>query len=264
MAQFDVFGNSIPTAPKRADLPNTPNITDSKGLKQGEWSKKYDNGNYIYKATFKDDKLVGTMTRYYENGKKSAVLNHRNDGKAEAKLYNESESLIAEGLYIGTSRDSIWRFYDDNQLLKSTEPYNNGVIDGVLTIFYPNGQISEEITYVKGKKHGPWTRYGRGSGKQLIAGYNNDKLHGSYKTYNSNGVCDVDGQYVNGIEDGAWKIYDSEEDSYYTMKYKNGVLLNSKEVDERMAKKMAQYEKQRRLLKDPEQYRNDPDGYMNK
>jgi len=263
-AQFDVFGNSIPVREKKQNLPQSPNITDSNGLKQGEWSKTYDNGNYRYKATFKDNKPVGEMIRYHENGKKSAVINYNTDGKGMAKLFDEAENLIAEGVYLGTIRDSTWRFYDEKKTLKSTENYVNGLIDGVVTVFYPNGSVSEEVAYRKGVKHGPWKQYFRGGGVQLEAEYRDGKLHGVYKTFNGSGVCDVLGRYSEGKEDGDWKIFDAEKKEYYILKYDKGKLVNASEIDKRMEKKLAEYERNRRMLKDPEQYRNDSEGYMNR
>ena len=47
------------------------NITDSKGLKQGEWRKVDANGKVIYEGRFKDNIPQGVFTYYYEDGKHS-------------------------------------------------------------------------------------------------------------------------------------------------------------------------------------------------
>lgn len=261
-AQSDVFGNPVPGSAVRKNLPDSPNITDARGWKQGEWSKKYDNGNYRYKAVFKDDVLVGEMIRYFENGKKSAVITVLGSGKSSAKLFDEAEKLMGEGLYVDNKRDSIWRFYNEQGELSSTEPYSAGVLDGVMTIYYPNGDVAEEMVFVKGVKHGPWKQYYRKSGKRLEGTYENGLLQGKYKTYDLRGVCDVDGQYDKGLEQGNWTVWDADENKSYIVKYKNSVIQNSKELDERQSKKMADFERVRRTLKDPDQYRNDPDGYI--
>lgn len=262
MAQSDFFGGMVPVQQKKTNLPDAPNFTDSRGKKQGAWSKKYDNGNYRYQATFKDDQPVGELVRYFENGKKSAVINYRPDGKGEARLYDDSERLIAEGLYIGNKRDSLWRYYNEAQQLTSVEPYANGLLDGVVMVYYSNGDVAEEITYVKGKKEGVWKQYYRGNGRKLVASHRNDLLQGEYKTFNVSGICDVSGLYEGGQEQGTWTFYDSEAQKNYELKYKNGVLQNPKAVEQRLQDKAAEYEKKRKLLKDPEQYRNDPEGYM--
>ena len=58
--QLDVFGNKIPE--KQTKLVTSPsskiNQRDAQGRKQGYWEKKYSNGNFAYKVTFKDESLL--------------------------------------------------------------------------------------------------------------------------------------------------------------------------------------------------------------
>ena len=262
MAQTDFFGSMEPARQTKSKLPDTPNVTDSQGRKQGAWSKRYDNGNYRYQATFVDNKPVGMLTRYHENGKKSVQIDYRADGKGYARLYDDTEKLMAEGLYLDTRRDSLWRYYNVDNQLNSVEPYVNGELNGVVVVYYPNGDVAEEITYLNGRKEGSWFQYYRGNGKKLMAAYHNNLLHGSYKTYSPLAEGDMEGQYENGQEQGIWKIYDSEKREYYNKNYKNGVLQNSAELEKRMQEKAAEYEKNRKFIKDPEQFRSDPDGYL--
>ena len=48
------------------------NQVDSKGRKQGNWEKKYENGNLRFTGQFKNDVPVGTFVYYYENQIKKA------------------------------------------------------------------------------------------------------------------------------------------------------------------------------------------------
>ena len=50
------------------------NQTDKQGHKQGYWKVKYDNGPLKYSAFFKDDKPLGLMKRYFEDGTLKAVM----------------------------------------------------------------------------------------------------------------------------------------------------------------------------------------------
>ena len=45
------------------------NVTDSKGMKQGEWRKLDANGKVIYEGQFKDNIPQGTFRYFYEDGK---------------------------------------------------------------------------------------------------------------------------------------------------------------------------------------------------
>ena len=51
------------------------NQTDAKGLKQGFWKVKYDNGSINYTAFFKNGKPVGLMKRYFEDQSLKAEMN---------------------------------------------------------------------------------------------------------------------------------------------------------------------------------------------
>ena len=262
MAQSDYFGSMVPARQTKSILPDTPNVTDAQGRKQGLWSKKYDNGNCRYRATFKDDQVVDSLVRYHENGKKSALIVYRADGVGNALLYDESERPIAQGLYRGNLRDSLWRLFDAEHHVTAIEPYDKGVLNGVVTVYYPNGDVAEETSYVNGIKQGPWRQYFRGMAKKVTASYRNGQLHGEFKGYNQEAICDVDGQYDNGREQGIWKLYDNDTHERYELNYNNGVLINAAELDERMQKKAAEYEKQRKFIKDPDNFRADPEGYL--
>ena len=50
------------------------NVTDEKGWKQGYWKKHYPNGHLMYRGFFQDNKPLGRMERFYDDGKLKGVL----------------------------------------------------------------------------------------------------------------------------------------------------------------------------------------------
>ena len=52
----------------QGDQDSAINQTDAKGLKQGFWKAKFDNGRIKYEGYFKDNHPVGELKRYYEEG----------------------------------------------------------------------------------------------------------------------------------------------------------------------------------------------------
>ena len=74
MAQSDFFGGMVPVQQQKNNQPDAPNLTDSRGKKQGAWSKKYDNGNYRYQANFKDDQPVGELLGRKDDKPRTAVM----------------------------------------------------------------------------------------------------------------------------------------------------------------------------------------------
>lgn len=263
-AQTNFFGNKAPSGKKSltVNLPDKPNLTDSNGQKQGEWAKKYDNGYYRYVATFVNDRPVGLLVRYSEQGKKTAEIQYADSDKGKARLFDDTERLMAEGNYVRNQRDSIWTFFSPKGEVTSREPYVNGKLHGVSSVYYPNGQIAEETTYADGVKHGSWKAYHLGKVLKSRAQYANGLLEGKFESFTPEGVPDLQGNYKNGKQEGVWNVYDSETKTYFEMKFSQDVLLNSDEINQRMNKKLKQQEKESKRLKDPERYRNDPEGYL--
>ncbi|MCD6598546.1 MAG: hypothetical protein J7L04_12705, partial [Bacteroidales bacterium] len=79
------------------------NYTDSNGLKQGNWEKKYHNGNIKYTGKFKDNKPIGEFKRYYENKSLQSVMIYDENGtSAQTTFYYKNGKIAAEGKYSGT------------------------------------------------------------------------------------------------------------------------------------------------------------------
>ena len=94
------------------------NKTDKNGKKQGEWVKKYPNGNTMYEGSFKDDEPVGTFKRYYENGMLKSVQVYETGDISSVKLYSQdSKTVIAEGNFRGKAKHGMWKLYKDGKLL---------------------------------------------------------------------------------------------------------------------------------------------------
>ena len=139
--EYDAFGNRIPSKKPKIQIKKGENKVDSNGRKQGVWEKYYDNGNPKYKANFKDDKLVGELTRFFENGTPSVKIVYDESGlNGDAKLYNEKGKLIAEGNYYKQVKDSLWTFYSDKGEKRASEEFIRGKKNGQTLIFYPGGK----------------------------------------------------------------------------------------------------------------------------
>ena len=263
-AQFSIFGNVPAESKQTISLPDKPNRVDSLGRKQGEWAKKYANGRYRYTATFKDDRIVGTLTRFHDNGQPSAKLVYREgNDTCSAEMFDEKGHRIGCGNFVGDKKEGTWMVYSQHNVLLAREPYRHGLLHGTVLEYYENGNVSSEINYYNGIRHGAWIQYFPGGAIHLIATYDNDRLQGKYKVNGTNGKVCIQGTYKDGVSVGTWTAYDEERDDFLELRYDdNGRLTNQKEVDARMQQKLDKSEQNRKFLKDPEQYRQDPDGYM--
>jgi antitoxin component YwqK of YwqJK toxin-antitoxin module len=236
------------------------NQTDEQGRKQGLWKKVYPSGVTAYEVTFKDNKPVGTMLRYHPNSRKMAELQFNKDGSyAQAKLYDEQESLIAKGFYAGQSKDSIWKYYKNDFLVQS-ENYNKGVLHGEMKAYYPNGQVYDLRHMKNGKENGVWEKFYQ-NGKPMLKGFvKEDKLQGSFLRYFPDGSIEEKGQYKNDLKTGEWEYY-TEDGKKHTITYKKGVAENADETELKQSEKYKTEIENR--LKDPENFKNRPYEYIN-
>jgi len=190
------------------------NQTDAKGRKQGYWVKTSATGVKIYEGTFKDDKPIGLMKRYYEQGGLKAEMIYRNDGTAYAYLYYDGKPVkMGEGKYINQEKDSVWLSYDPQGKLSGRDTYRKGVLHGSSVVYHNDGSVSEEFSYQNGKKNGPWRQYYK-NGKVMAEGnYVDDIMVGEYIKNYLNGREWIRGKYnSSGLKESTW-IYGNEDGS---------------------------------------------------
>lgn len=183
------------------------NQVDSKGRKQGEWSKTYPGTRvYQYKGQFKDDKPVGKFTYFYQSSKVKAVINHAPDGRSEAFYYHENGVVMSYGIYRNMKKDSIW------------------------TNFGPSGRLSNKETYFKDSLHGQKAVYyvpedptDKSQRLAALMNYNMGVLEGEYKELFNDGVLKRKGNYKEGKMDGPWEEFHPNGKRSILYRYKDGV-----------------------------------------
>lgn len=196
-----------------AQKPLEKNQTDAEGRKYGYWEARYPSGTIRYTGQFHNDKPIGTFRYYYESGKIRAINNFKNNGlKAYNQTFSENETLIAEGIYLGQKKDSIWRIYSETgQFLLSEETYSNNIQQGTTKIFYPqSGQLAEKVEYVNGLRHGKWNKYYEDNSILSEGHYINNLLDGEVIFYHLNGKIQTKGMFANGSKVGKWQTFDEQ------------------------------------------------------
>ena len=245
----------------------TINFTDVKGLKQGKWEKIYPNGNTAYSAFFVNDRLVGEMIRFHENGQLMATVKYDEQGiEGFGILYNEKGQKIAEGGYKGTNKEGEWFFFNDAGQLISKEIYVNNKRHGKTESYYPNGDILELGFRKEDMKVGDEIHYYPEGSQRLRISYrilnNRSVMHGPYIVFFDNGNKEIEGKYLYGKPDGEWVFYKQDGEIDYKIQYINGVLKDSSFLDKRQEERFKEFEENRGKLKDPQDFTDDPDGYM--
>lgn len=204
------------------------NQTDGQGRKQGQWEKKYENGQVRYQGQFKDDVPVGTFFYYSEKGAKSSEVTYTGDGWADAKFFHDNGTVMGEGQYKNQVKEGLWKFYDDQTVLSAIENYSNGKRHGTSTVYLLNGQPAAVVDYVDGLKTGPFKEY-FSDGKVMIEGtYLDDNFDGAYKQYYGDGQLLLEGQYKGAVKHGLWVHYNGDGRIKVQQVFDKGKLVKEK------------------------------------
>ncbi len=238
---------------KEPETNDISNYTDSNGLKQGNWGKKYSNGNIKYTGKFKDNKPVGEFKRYYENKSLQSVMIYAKDGtSAKTTFYYKNSAIAAEGKYSGTKKDSLWKYYSFyGEHLSNIESYDKGLKNGISREFYEDGTISQERLWKNGILDGKWRMWFPGNKLRLETQYKSGKINGLFKSFYPDGTLEISGNYSDDIRVGKWTHIDKETKKKKYINYIGGLPENQEEIDKSFEESMEIYELNKNKLKDP-------------
>jgi antitoxin component YwqK of YwqJK toxin-antitoxin module len=212
------------------------NITDSKGLKQGHWIKKYPNQSVMYEGFFENDHPVGEFKRYNEDKTLKSVLIYSKDGKeAVATTYHPNGYISSKGKYINQMKEGKWQFFSSiyEGYLICEEYYSKNLKNGPSLKFYRDSTVAEKVNYINNVRQGEWIQYYPNGAICLKSNYLNGKIHGLFLVMFENGTVELSGQYKNELRDGTWLIYNKNGTLKYKMEYRDGVTSdNQMDIDE--------------------------------
>ncbi len=233
------------------------NQIDSRGRKQGKWTKVYPNGETAYEAFFKDNKPVGELKRFHENGKLAALLIYPETGNAaQASFFNQQGEKISEGKYQEKNKIGLWIYYSGKKKIKEESYNEKGLLHGEQLTFYPNGKLYDKKHFVNGKEEGSWEKFFDNGKKMLQTEFKQGKLDGKITRYHKNGTPELIGQYKNDKKEGTWIFYGEEKGQKETVQYKNGKNLTH---PDHLEQENESYRKQ--LKKSQETRRQDPTAH---
>ncbi len=160
--------HDIPTTYTSADDGSKQTVTEIYASGHG---KKKEEVNY------KDGKLNGLATFWFENGQKKEEVNNKDD------------KII--GLQI------LWF---ENGQKKAEFSYKDGKADGLGTLWFENGQKQGEANFKDGKENGLTTRWFENGQKQGEANYIDGKINGLMTRWYENGQKESETTFKDGVE----------------------------------------------------------------
>jgi antitoxin component YwqK of YwqJK toxin-antitoxin module len=210
------------------------NQTDKQGQKQGFWRVSYESGKTRYIGFFKDNRPLGEMKRFYEDGVIMAIQYFLDNKKSRAKLFYKNGELAGEGNFIESMKDSVWKYYSYyDKSLKMEENYIKGLKEGYSKKYYTTNKVAEEIEWHNNQKHGPWKQYYDDGSPKLNANYSKDKRYGSFITYYPTGKTEIKGNFENNLMQGEWIYYDENGNIKSKVVYVNGIAQNATELQKK-------------------------------
>ena len=205
------------------------NVTDTKGRKQGPWSKKWESGAVRYTGQFKDDIPVGEFKHFDADAVLTTVQVHAGDGHvSRAEHFRTEGTLMAKGKYVDQKKDSTWNYYGTEGGLNRIERYKNGVLEGEQITYYPTGAVAEKQHFVKGVQHGESKSWFENGKFKSEATYVNGEPEGRMVFYFAKGPKEIEGQMVNGNRDGQWIYFNEDSSIQLVVLYAKGELVKER------------------------------------
>ncbi|WP_431244764.1 toxin-antitoxin system YwqK family antitoxin [Flavobacterium sp. P21] len=188
------------------------NKLDADGKKDGVWKGTYETSKRPrYEGTFSHGKETGVF-KFFDDTKKGDVIATRdfsaNDGSSYTIFYDQNKNKVSEGKEVGKAREGEWKYYHKaSKVVMTLENYKNGKLEGIRSIFYPDGKIAEETTYKNGLKAGVYKKYGQNAILLEQSTFKDNVYNGEAIFYDSEGLMASQGKFLNGKKVGRWQFY---------------------------------------------------------
>lgn len=190
------------------------NKLDDNGNKNGLWRGIYkDTKNLKYEGTFDHGKEVGVFT-FFDNKKTKTVIATREfnpkDNSAYTVFYDQIKNKVSEGKVVNKLYEGQWKYYHKaSKSIMAIENYSKGKLEGLRSVFYPNGKIAEELFYKNNLKNGVYKRYTESGIIIEESNYKNDQYDGlaTFRDADDGNIVSK-GKFFNGKKAGIWQFFE--------------------------------------------------------
>lgn len=188
---------------------------DQAGEPDGLWYYYFPNGVRQAEGRYKAGKKIGSWKYYNDSGYLTAVENF---DTGERLLYTERGEPWQKYTQKEAIEGEVFLYYPCGEVSEQLN-YRNGQQQGVSKVLSPTGGVVEKLNYVSDTLQGPYESFYDTGEKRTIVNYKSGLMHGKYIRYHQNGKVESEGAYERGKATGAWKFYHtngvvSEEGQY--------------------------------------------------
>jgi antitoxin component YwqK of YwqJK toxin-antitoxin module len=189
------------------------NKLDEKGRKHGVWKGFYEESKRPrYEGTFSHGKEIGVF-KFFDDTKSASVIATREfnakDNSAYTIFYDQNNNKVSEGKVVNKLFEGQWKYYHQaSKAIMATENYSKGKLEGLRTVFYPDGKIAEEISYKNNFKNGIYKKYTEKGIVLEESLFKNNKYDGLAIFRDSEGNIVSKGQFLSGKKVGIWQFFE--------------------------------------------------------
>ena len=190
------------------------NKLDAKGLKHGVWKGLYEESKRPrYQGTFEHGKEIG-LFQFFDDTQKGDVIATREfnpkDNSAYTIFYDQNKNKVSEGKVVNKVFEGLWKYYHyASPAVMTTENYKNGKLEGLRTVYFPNGKIAEQINYVNNLKEGAYKKYTETGIVIEESFFNNNEYDGLAIFRDVNGNVVSKGLFAKGLKIGIWEVVEN-------------------------------------------------------
>jgi antitoxin component YwqK of YwqJK toxin-antitoxin module len=190
------------------------NKLDAKGLKHGIWKGVYEESKRPrYQGIFEHGKEVGVF-QFFDDTQKGDVIATREfnpkDNSAYTIFYDQNKNKVSEGRVVNKLFEGEWKYYHyASPAVMTTENYKNGKLEGVRTVYFLNGKVAEQITYVNNLKQGAYKKYTENGIVLEESNFKNNEYDGLAIFRNDSGIVVSKGMFTKGLKTGTWEVFEN-------------------------------------------------------
>lgn len=188
------------------------NNLDASGKKDGLWKGFYEGSKRPrYEGNFSHGKEIGVF-KFFDDTKLGSVIATREFNAANniayTIFYDQANNKVSEGKAVNKLFEGEWKYYHQaSQVVMTIENYRKGKLEGLRSVYYPNGKIAEETNYKNNLKDGTYKKYSENGTLLEESVYTNNNYNGLAVFKDPDGNVVSKGNFVNGKKSGIWQFY---------------------------------------------------------
>lgn len=127
-----------------------------------------------------------------------------------------------------------WQFYSKNGILILEINYKDNKRNGEFVRYNGiSGKMLEKGAYIDDLKNGSFTKWYTNSSKRVEGSYRKGMKNGIWSYYFKNypGIVRLNGNFKDGKKHGKWVFYDTNETIRSIIKYDNGTIIESSQLE---------------------------------